>query len=230
MPLAHHQTTLFIWLFKMADHNIDVSSYTSEEEHSITSSNESWVTSISPYTYEAAKTCTSSCSMITDLQVWYDVAFSLDSGEYLIPDRATINGFVVSIDTNISTSTNTLYARLTGRSGGNQYSYSSIKDVTGAINGSNTFGSPTDTWGYSWSPSYFGQPTNNFGVGINAVVNGDAYGTPFIKVKDPTITVYYTSFFGYQGSTEISYCYIGGTRIKKVFQGSTLIYHFPIRE
>jgi len=229
MRLAHHQATLFIWCIKMADHNIDVNSYTSEEEHNISASNTSWDVSSSPYSYEATKTCTTSCTMATQLQVWYDVSFSLDSGEYLIPDRATINGFVVSIDTNISSSTNTLYARLTGRSGGNQYSYSSTKNVTGSTNGSNTFGSPTDTWGYAWSPSYFAQPTNNFGVGINANVAGDAYSSPLIKIKDPTITVYYTSFFGYEGSTEISYCYVGGTRIKKVFQGSTLIYHFPIR-
>lgn len=112
--------------------------------------------------------------------------------DFAIPGTATITGIVVEID-----------RRSNSNTGGN-----SVRDVSvemikaGAIVGSNyaiaadwpnafgvqTYGSPTDLWGTTWTPAQIN--ANNFGVNLSVRAEGSSRDA---RVNYIRITVYYTA-------------------------------------
>jgi type II secretory pathway pseudopilin PulG len=115
-------------------------------------------------------------------------------GTFSIPSWATITGIVVTIQRKGSSSTNTVHdsgVRIVRSDG----SYGSQNKADTATNwptstASNTYGSSSDLWGESWTPTTI----NNIGVAISAVAASGS-GTRTASVDSISITVYYSRQF-----------------------------------
>lgn len=182
---------------------------------------EDWTAENSPdKSLSVSDVCVSSCAIQTDFGLVSDFGFA-------IPQGSTIDGIVVSLNCVYSSSSNDLDVKLSNSGGSGKTSYSSTKSSSSVTNGTNTFGSATDKWGTTWQASYIN--SSDFGAAFQASVQGDAYNYPSIELNTFSIIIYYTTVFGYDGTTEIKYVYNGSTQIKKIYDGTTFIHEFPTR-
>ena len=162
---------------------------------------------------ECTKSCLSSCTLYTNYLSGSNPGFS-------IPSTATINGIVLAINHYASSSTSDLYVEVK-KSG----VISSPKNQSPIPTSPNTdsFGSPTDLWGETWTPSDINSVYSGFRLYAN--VNGDAYNFPFYRVYSVSMTVYYTTAdFAQFGTTGVSKAYYGSTQISKIYLGTGIIY------
>ena len=85
-----------------------------------------------------------------------------------------------------------------------------------------TFGSPSDQWGATLTPSIVND--SSFGVLIDAQYYSAYAGTETAYVDRIYITVYYTvDFLCGWGSGSISKIYYGSTQVSKVYYGTTRV-------
>ena len=144
----------------------------------------------------------------------------VDDFGFSIPATATINGIVCTVERKASSA-----------SAIRDFSVVIIKDGTPTGNdkkdtstywstteGEVSYGSPTDLWGTTWTPSNINHPDTGFAVRCEYV---PAYNSATAYIDSMKMTVYYTVDGMQFGTTAISKIYYGSTEIQAIYYGST---------
>ena len=139
-----------------------------------------------------------------------------------LPAGATINGITVSIERYGSGQVADLSIKLLNGdgAGGESAQDKSTGATWAAVEGVTTFGSPTDTWGESWTASEVN--SLNFGVRIQCEgITGD-YNADTAYVDHVQITVYFSSNIK-AGNLEVKEIRVGDNPLSNVAAGSLTV-------
>jgi hypothetical protein len=138
-----------------------------------------------------------------------------------LPAGATINGITVSIERYGSGQViDTSIKLLNGDGAGGESEQDKSTGATWGAEGITTFGSPTDSWGESWTASEVN--SSNFGVRIQCEgVTGD-YAVDQAYIDHVQITVYFTSTIK-AGGLEVKEMRVGANPLTSLAAGSVTI-------
>jgi len=139
-----------------------------------------------------------------------------------LPAGATINGITVSIERYGSGQVADLSIKLLNGdgAGGESAQDKSTGATWAAVEGATTFGSPTDTWGESWTASEVN--SLNFGVRIQCEgITGD-YNADTAYIDHVQITVYFSSNIK-AGNLEVKEIRAGDNPLSNVAAGSLTV-------
>lgn len=156
----------------------------------------------------------------------YLMCFDFD---FNIPTSATIDGVSVSIERYRDSADNVYDQSVRLFSGPSKTLIGDDKAGSPSLTWDTTptvvsYGSPTDKWGTSITPSDVND--TNFGVGLRAYAEFGGYGSPEAFVDYVEMTIFYTEASGQikYGNTSVSKVYFGNTQISKIMHGSTQIF------
>jgi hypothetical protein len=147
-----------------------------------------------------------------------------DQFAFDIPAIATIDGIVCSVERKASAASAIRdYAVQMLKNGSVPVGSSDKKDLAvywSITEGTVSYGSPTDLWNATWTPSDINNSTTGFTIRCDYI---PGYSSATASVDAMSMTVHYTVDGIKFGSTSISRAYYGSTEIKAVYYGSTQI-------
>lgn len=147
-----------------------------------------------------------------------------DQFAFSIPSMATIDGIICSVERKASAASSIRdYAVQMLKNGTIPAGSNDKKDTSvywSTTEGTVSYGSPTDLWGASWTPTDINSSTTGFAIRCDYI---PAYSTATASVDYMSMTVYYTVDGIKFGSTSFGAVYYGSTEIKAVYYGSTQI-------
>lgn len=147
-----------------------------------------------------------------------------DQFAFSIPALATINGIVCSVERKASAASAIRDYAVQMLKNGSIPAGSNDKKNTAVYwsttEGTVSYGSPTDLWGASWTPTDINNSTTGFAIRCDYI---PAYSSATAYVDYMSMTVYYTVDGLSFGSTSVAKVYFGSTEIQAIFYGSTQV-------
>lgn len=148
-----------------------------------------------------------------------------DQFGFSIPSTATIDGIVCTVQRYASSASTIRDYAVQLLKNGSVPSGSDDKKDTGTYwstsEGDVSYGSPSDLWNATWSPSDINNTGTGFAVRCEYV---PAYGGASAYIDSMEMTVYYTVDGIKFGTTSVAKAYYGSTEIKAVYYGTTQIF------
>lgn len=147
-----------------------------------------------------------------------------DQFAFDIPAVATIDGIVCSVERKASSASSIRDYAVQMLKNGSVPGGSDDKKNTAVYwsttEGTVSYGSPTDLWNATWTPTDINNSTTGFAIRCDYI---PAYSSATAYVDTMSMTVYYTVAGFKFGSTSVGRIYYGSTEIKAVYYGSTQI-------